>query len=205
MPKTLKAIIIAAIICPLFGCNAPQPNQLSAERLSCDQLQQPQQEFSQAVDKLSAASTLILREDGKQQYERGLYLETEAIKQAESAANNPRTIAVANGIVTCQEGHNCDDRWSRATAWIVKHSRWRIQSMGDNLISTYGPYGLDDSLDRLERYFPQPAFTVMRESTGGGTYTITLSVSCGWADNICKNADPKNYMYRASFNCAVAS
>jgi hypothetical protein len=64
---------------------------------------------------------------------------------------------------------NCDECWERAQLWIVKHSKWKIQTATNVLIQTYNPTGSD----------PSYGFTVTKEPAGNGRYRITIEMSCG--------------------------
>jgi len=75
--------------------------------------------------------------------------------------------------------------------WIVKHSKWKIQTATDVLIETYNPTGDD----------PSYGFTATKEPIGSGQYTIKLGLDCG---NML-GCDPRQADIVAAFNYYVAS
>lgn len=93
------------------------------------------------------------------------------------------------GPVTCDT--NCTTSWERAQLWLVKHSRWKVQTATDVLIQTYNPPDND----------PSYGFTATREPVGGGRYTITLALHCA---NFIR-CDPAKPDVVAAFNHYVAT
>lgn len=79
--------------------------------------------------------------------------------------------AAVNVPITCKAGPNCDAVWSRASAWIVQHSAYKIQTANESIIQTMGPLPYD----------PRPAFTVTKTANAAGDYEISLTGGC---DNI---------------------
>lgn len=70
--------------------------------------------------------------------------------------------------ITCSGKVQCDLIWQRAQLWIAQHSRYRIQTVTDVQIQTYGPE--DHSVDLAYRAF--------RESLPNGQAKISFSVIC---------------------------
>ena len=97
-----------------------------------------------------------------------------ALSATACAGNNPAVTAalvpaaMIGTSVPC-DSTTCKEDWERAQLWIVKHSRWKIQTTTDVLIETYNPVG----------YEPSYGFTVVREPAGGGSYSISMTMTCG--------------------------
>jgi hypothetical protein len=98
--------------------------------------------------------------------------------------------AAANaGPVTCDT--NCTTAWERTQLWMVKHSRWKVQTATDVLVQTYNPPDND----------PSYGFTATKEPIGGGRYTIALQLHCA---NFIR-CDPARSDVLAAFNHYVAT
>jgi hypothetical protein len=85
--------------------------------------------------------------------------------------------------VICKAG--CKDEWQRAQLWIVKHSKWKIQTATDVSIQTYNPVGHDVSY----------GFSVTKEPMGADTFVINIEMVCGNA----LGCDPKPYDVKRAF------
>ncbi len=94
-----------------------------------------------------------------------------------SGSGNP-----ARGSFVCSSTTNCNAEWSRALAWVVQNSYFRIQIQTDNLIQTYGPINADLN----------PAFEINRTSNSDGSGTITFLSGCG--NEFGCNPDPADLM-----------
>lgn len=88
--------------------------------------------------------------------------------------------------ITCTKGDDCDEKWSRAVAWISQNSSYKIQTQTDSLIQTFTPTGGTTS----------NGFLVNKVALGKGTYQITMSSAC---DNPF-GCIPDAQTLRASFN-----
>lgn len=84
---------------------------------------------------------------------------------------------------------DCKPAWERAQLWIVRHSKWKIQTATDVMIQTFSPVGYDVSY----------GFVATKEPIGGGRYRISLAMRCG---NI--SCDPGESDVRSAFNYYVA-
>lgn len=106
------------------------------------------------------------------------------------AATPVRLGSAANAApVTCDT--NCTTAWQRSQLWLVKHSRWKIQTATDVLLQTYNPPDQDTSY----------GFTVTREPVGDGRFTIRMALQCA---NFIR-CDPARSDVLAAFNHYVAT
>jgi hypothetical protein len=87
--------------------------------------------------------------------------------------------------VVCTRGPDCDAVWSRAAAWVVQHSSYKIQTANDSIIQTMGP----------TQYNPSPAYTITKTANAAGNYEVRLAGGC---DNIF-SCIPSIEESRASF------
>lgn len=71
------------------------------------------------------------------------------------------------GPVACAD--TCKTEWERAQLWITNHSKWKVQTATDVVISTYNPPNYDVSY----------GFTITREPLGEGKYRISMGLMCG--------------------------
>lgn len=66
-------------------------------------------------------------------------------------------------------GQRCDQMWARAQTWLVTNGRYRIQTMNDNVIQTFGPHdGVYDAV----------AYTLTREKAANGASVIRIIGAC---------------------------
>ncbi|HKN65977.1 MAG TPA: hypothetical protein VJW73_06850, partial [Gemmatimonadaceae bacterium] len=86
---------------------------------------------------------------------------------------------------------DCKGDWERAQLWIVKHSKWKIQTATDVLVETYNP----------SEYDPSFGFTATKEPLGNGRYKISLNAKCA---NFL-GCDPREADVVAAFNHYVAT
>ncbi len=75
---------------------------------------------------------------------------------------------VVHNLVTCGNASECDRYWSRAVAYVGKHTTTPIQSVGRVLVITAPPQTLDDLSLTLARI----------EATGDGTASVFLDLQC---------------------------
>ena len=86
-----------------------------------------------------------------------------------SAPNlDPALVAEAHRPLMCKDKTQCDLYWSRAQAWVANNGGYRIQTVSDSIISTYGPSG-----GRVEL-----ASQVTREANADGSARIRIRLSC---------------------------
>jgi hypothetical protein len=72
-----------------------------------------------------------------------------------------------DSITCCQT--ECNDAWQRSQLWLVKHSKWKIQTATDVVIQTFNPIKCDVSY----------GFTIIKEPLGDGCYDIRMELVCG--------------------------
>jgi uncharacterized protein YceK len=77
------------------------------------------------------------------------------------------------GRVVCESP--CAVEWQRAQAWLVKHSKWKLQIATDELLVTYDPSMYDVSF----------GFTVTKRPERDGYSSIQLAAECAnsWGCN----------------------
>ena len=90
---------------------------------------------------------------------------------ATEAPLDPQLVAAAEQPVTCANPSGCDAAWSRAVAWLVQNSHWKIQTQTADLIQTFGPMS-----DGLESAYPGFTVSKVRDDRGGAT--IQMVVGC---------------------------
>lgn len=66
--------------------------------------------------------------------------------------------------ITCDNG--CKNEWERAQAWVMKHSKMKIQLVNDMMITTYNPIRND----------PDYGFNITKEPLGNNRYKITMDL-----------------------------
>lgn len=69
---------------------------------------------------------------------------------------------------SCSTKAECDTMWQQSQVWIAQHSAWKLQTVTDTIIQTYGP---GDSTD--------VAYTITRIPLGGGINSISMRAACG--------------------------
>jgi hypothetical protein len=67
--------------------------------------------------------------------------------------------------ITCKAGADCDEKWSRAAAWISINAARKIERRTDEFIQTTG-------------HDTSPAFTVTKIATTPGNYEINFAGDC---------------------------
>lgn len=85
-----------------------------------------------------------------------------------SAPKDPAVVAEAHRPLICKDKAQCDLYWSRAQAWVANNGGYRIQTVSDSVISTYGPFGGKVDL----------ASQVTREAAADGSARIRIRLSC---------------------------
>ena len=76
--------------------------------------------------------------------------------------------AAASRPVTCRDGSDCQQKWSRAIEWVRSNSAFGIMVASDYLIQTDGPNPPD----------PRLAYSVTRVSVGNGIYEFNFKGDC---------------------------
>jgi hypothetical protein len=67
--------------------------------------------------------------------------------------------------ITCKAGADCDEKWSRAGAWISINAARKIETRTDQIIQTTG-------------HDTSPAFMVTKVATTPGNYEINFAGDC---------------------------
>lgn len=83
-------------------------------------------------------------------------------------APSRETLMAAHYPLTCSGPEECSLYWRRAQVWIARNSDYRIQSVTDTVITTYGP-----APNATER-----AYQVIRAPGGDGREEITIGSRC---------------------------
>ncbi len=82
---------------------------------------------------------------------------------------DPQVMALAERPLVCNDKAQCDRYWQAAQVWIAENSNFKIQTISDTLIQTYGPVSPDTDL----------AYTVMKVPQSGGANRIMIRAGCG--------------------------
>jgi hypothetical protein len=69
--------------------------------------------------------------------------------------------------VECASG--CKSEWERAQLWLSRHSKWKLQSVTDVVLTTYNPVNSEVSY----------GFEVTREPVSEGRYVVRMALQCG--------------------------
>lgn len=68
----------------------------------------------------------------------------------------------------CKDKVQCDLYWARAQGWVASNSTYRIQTVSDTIIVTYGPFGRKSDL----------AYQVVRVPNADGSARLTIRAAC---------------------------
>lgn len=74
----------------------------------------------------------------------------------------------ASRPMICQQGQDCEVKWSRALVWVQDNSRWKLRIANDSLITTEGPFDTTDA-----------SFSINKIPLGNGQYSIAFRAGCG--------------------------
>ncbi len=86
-----------------------------------------------------------------------------------SVTTNRTIVDEATTPLVCANAAQCDTYWKRAQAWVATNSTyWKIQTVSDAIIQTYGP---------STSVFL--AYTVTREQHQDGSARIVVNPHCG--------------------------
>ena len=86
-------------------------------------------------------------------------------------AGTPLTQSEINEInapVTCKDKAECDAKWSKAQAFVIQNSRWKIRVATDTIIQTEGPF---DEMDL--------AYSASKIIKNDGSGEINVNAGCG--------------------------
>jgi hypothetical protein len=85
---------------------------------------------------------------------------------------DPAVSAEAAQPLTCASKQQCDLYWQRAQAYVNQHSAFRVQSVTDTTLVTFGPssdFGSSTSL----------AYRISRVPSSDGSAVIEITLACG--------------------------
>lgn len=82
-------------------------------------------------------------------------------------AQDPRLAALAADPLVCNASHECATFWTRAQAWVSRHSAMAIVTASDAVIETLPP----NAPGKL-------GFRVVREPIGAGRARIAIATAC---------------------------
>lgn len=71
--------------------------------------------------------------------------------------------------LVCKNAVQCDTWWKLAQVWVTQNSGYRIQTVTDSIIVTFGPIHSEMEL----------AFTVTKSPRSDGSSEIVVRASCG--------------------------
>ena len=77
-------------------------------------------------------------------------------------------IRAQESIPTCDTDAECEIMWNAAQVFVVQNSYFKMQTVSDAIIQTYGPTTAAGF-----------AFTVMKEPTGNGQHRVLVEAYCG--------------------------
>jgi hypothetical protein len=89
----------------------------------------------------------------------------------------------------CKDKQQCDYYWQRAQLWIAQNAPFKIQTMSDVMIQTYGPIDTDQRM----------AYLVTKDTRQDGSAHIVINIHCG-NDYACY---PPAYVAALSFKAFV--
>ena len=69
----------------------------------------------------------------------------------------------------CKDKKQCDYYWQRAQLWIAQNAPFKIQTVSDVMIQTYGPIDTDQRL----------AFLITKDVRPDGSAHIGININCG--------------------------
>lgn len=67
---------------------------------------------------------------------------------------DPTTMYIAQKPLICKDKAQCDIFWQRAQAWVGNNSGYKIQTVSDSIIQTYGPLNAKVELAHLVTKVP---------------------------------------------------
>lgn len=81
---------------------------------------------------------------------------------------DPAVMSAAETPLICSNKAECDIYWQRAQVWVGNNSGYRIQTVTDSIIQTYGPMGQKVEL----------AFNVSKNPGNDGSARIMIAAAC---------------------------
>lgn len=81
---------------------------------------------------------------------------------------DPAIQSEASQPLVCGNKQQCDLYWQRAQAYVNQHSNYRVQSVTDNILTTYGPTGTSTDL----------AYRLTKVPNADGSATIEMTLGC---------------------------
>lgn len=88
----------------------------------------------------------------------------------------------AHSPIACTSKAQCDVMWQRAQVYVANHAGFKMQTVSDSIISTFGPANISGLTTKL-------AWTVTRLPTMSGGASITARADCA---NLWCYPDPDN-------------
>lgn len=85
-------------------------------------------------------------------------------------AEQQASVAEPPKPVTCHAGADCDAKWSKATAWVTEHSKYKVESSSESLIQTSGPSTFETD--------PSPTYKITKVAMGPNEYAIEFGGGC---------------------------
>ena len=75
----------------------------------------------------------------------------------------------ATAWVKCEDKAHCDTLWDRAQTWIATNGAYRLQTITQSVIQTYGPH---------DNVYGRVAYTITKEGRPDGNTYIVIRGSC---------------------------
>lgn len=119
-----------------------------------------------------------------------------ALAGCATPALSPQEEAERVAPLTCAIGPDCDAKWEAAQLWIVKHAGFKLQTVTNVVLQTYGPSTVVEQSTSL-------AVTVTREPDSPGRYRIWVRMSCGNPFGCTPEALPSNLDFKRAVGAAT--
>ncbi len=83
---------------------------------------------------------------------------------------DPELKAEAEKPLICSGAEQCTAAWRAGQVWVATHSGYKVQTVSDSILQTYGPPGAISSTY---------AYELLRMPQGDGTERIVIKPFCG--------------------------
>lgn len=115
-----------------------------------------------------------------------LYDKYQAHEEATRAKKEQAIRVDAQTIAECRSEKECLRMWAAAQSWVARNIPWKVQSITDGFLETYGP----------PEHSPQLAARIVKEPIGATNYRF---VATFWCNNIF-GCNPSVITALADFN-----
>jgi hypothetical protein len=105
--------------------------------------------------------------------------------------------AIAASLPECTAGADCNAKWNAAQVWVATRAGWKLQTVTDSVIQTFGPSTRAEVSTRL-------AVQVIRTPLGGDRFAIVATISCGNPFGCTPDAAPMQLDFNRTVSAAKA-